>query len=193
MTQDSSPTVRLLDAAKGGDAAAREALYARYHQRVLTVVRIRMGALLRSRMESQDLVQSVMLESLRDLGRFEYRSEGSFLHWLSTLTERKIRDKVDYLKARKRDAGREIPTPEEPALPASRDRSPSRIVSQAEELLRLEASIRSLPPDQAELVVMTKLEGMDYAEIAAATGKTPEAVRKAAARALARLATAMAD
>ena len=69
--EESPRTGRLVAGAKAGDEAARAELYERYQQRVLSIVRVRMGALLRSRMESRDLVQSVMLESLKDLDAFE--------------------------------------------------------------------------------------------------------------------------
>ena len=186
---DEPLTATLVSGAQSGDTGARDALYERYFQRVLSIVRVRMGGLLRSRMESQDLVQSVMLESLKDLGAFEYRTEGAFLHWLSTLAERKIRDKVDYLGAQKRNASRETSIREEPS--ANRSHSPSGLVAQAEELLRLEEGIRTLPKDQAELVVMSKLEGLSHQEIARMTGKTPDAVRMAVARAVLRLSEAM--
>ena len=183
------PTARLVSGAQAGDEAARSALYERYFQRVLAIVRVRMGSRLRSRMDSQDLVQSVMLESLKDLGRFEYRTEGAFLRWLGLLVERKIRDKADYLGAQKRDVAREAGPQEEARDPAAR--SPSRIASQAEDLLRLEEAIGRLPPEQAELVLMSKLEGLSYEEIAGITGRTPGAVRMAVSRAIVDLSMAL--
>ena len=74
----------------------------------------------------------------------------------------------------------------EEALPR-RDPTPSRVLSQAEDLLRLEEAIRKLPKEQAELLVMAKLEGLSYGEIAGLTGKTQEAVRVAVCRAVAKL------
>lgn len=155
-----------------------------------------MGKLLRSKMESEDLVQSVLLESFKDLGQFEYRTEGAFLHWLSTLAEHKIRNKVEYLTAQKRDARLETsPSQHEsdsnPGFEPQHALTPSKIVSQTEEALRLEVFIQQLPQDQAELIVMSKLEGLSYEEMASITGKSPEAVRKATARALAKIASEM--
>ena len=185
------PTVQLVAGAKAGDGAALAALYERYRQRLLSVVRVRMGSFLRSQMESQDLVQSVMMESLKDLGQFEYRTEGAFLHWLSTLAERKIRDKVDFHTARKRDARLAVNSDGDDASEPSHERTALQVLAQAEDVLRLERAIQELPKDQAELVVMAKMEGLSYEEIATLTGKSLAAVRKATARALARLALAM--
>ena len=47
--------------------------------------------------------------------------------------------------------------------------------------------IRSLPPDQAEAVMLRAVVGLDYASAAAALGKSPAAVRVAAHRGLKRL------
>ncbi len=190
MTLPQDKTIQLVAAAKAGDRTALDALYRRYQERMLAIVRLRMGQRLRSRMDSQDLVQSVMLESLQSLDRFEYRTEGAFLHWLSRLVENKIRDKVDYLTAQKRDIRRELPDKEEIAgnLRSSTP-TPSGIAQKAEEMARLEEAIEKLSQDQRDLIIMHKLEGMSYEEIAEATEKTPESVRKALARSLAKLAS----
>ena len=139
-------------------------------------------------MESRDLVQSVMMESLKDLGAFEYRTEGAFLHWLSTLAERKIVNKAEYLRAAKRDASREGEVPGDLPADTRNAPSPGRRLEEMEDLLRLEAAIRKLPRERSDLVVMAKLEGMSYAEIARETGKTEDGVRMAVARAVADLA-----
>ena len=177
------PTVRLVASAQAGDEAARQALYERYHQRVLSIVRVRMGRKLRTRMESSDLVQSVFLESLKDLGKFEHRTEGAFLHWLSSLVEHKVRNKAAFFNAQKRDAGREEADAGEP----HHFQTPSGLVERAEEVLRVEEAIGKLPKEQGEMVVMAILEGLTYEEIAELTGKTPDASRMAVARALVKI------
>jgi RNA polymerase sigma-70 factor (ECF subfamily) len=185
------PTLRLVAAARSGDREALNTLYERYWPQVLSVVRLRMGGWLRSKMDSQDIVQSVMMESLRSLDQFEYRSEGAFLHLLTTMVQNKIRDKADYLTAQKRNVAREAPADDAlGALPGGSE-TPSVIVQKAEEIDRMEKALESLPPDQRELVIMNKLEGMTYPEIAEAVGKTPEAVRKALARSLAKLSSVL--
>ena len=200
MSEDSPasppPTQALVALSQAGDEGARTALYERYYQRVLSIVRARMGKLLRTRMESKDLVQSVLLESLQDLGAFEFRTEGAFVHWLSTLAERKIRDKVSFHTAQKRDARRQEAPEEgmdEPLALVTGGTTPSRLLSKAEELLRMEEALQALPENERELVVMAKLEGLSYEEIAQATGRTAGSAQRAVSRALAKLTTALYD
>jgi RNA polymerase sigma-70 factor (ECF subfamily) len=56
-----------------------------------------------------------------------------------------------------------------------------------EEALRL---VRALPPEQAEVVVLRAIAGLDVHQVAELVGKTPGAVRVLAHRGLRRLAQA---
>ena len=51
------------------------------------------------------------------------------------------------------------------------------------------AAIASLPRDQAEIILLRVVAGLDTAEVAQLVGKTPGAVRVAAHRGLRRLAS----
>ncbi len=183
-------TLVLVQAAQQGDEQARNALYEKHWRKVLSVVRLRMGGLLRSRMESRDIMQSVMIESMGSLGRFKYESEGAFVHWLSKMVENKLKDKVDYLKAQKRNVALEEPGGFfEDNLADSEQATPFANLRQVEIVAQLEQALTHLEKDDRELIIMNKVEGLSYAEIARSSGRTPEAIRKAIARAMARLST----
>ena len=85
-------TQELVTLAKGGNEPALEQLCRVYGERVRRIIRLRMGKELRSRLESMDMVQDVLMCALRDLGDFTYISEGDFLRWLWTIAENRIRD-----------------------------------------------------------------------------------------------------
>ena len=76
------------------------------------------------------------------------------------------------------DALAGLPAPDDPAVAAV-----DAISSQAAVAL-----IATLPPDQAEVVLLRVVGGLDVAEVAAITGKRPGNVRVLAHRALRRLA-----
>ena len=61
ITSDFHHTLELLRAARDGERAALEALFERYRDRVLEIVRIRLGPRLRQAVESTDLAQEAML------------------------------------------------------------------------------------------------------------------------------------
>ncbi|MHC4508943.1 MAG: RNA polymerase sigma factor, partial [Planctomycetota bacterium] len=101
-------TQQLVALAKDGNDSALNQLCNVYGERVHWIVRLRMGRELRSKLESMDLVQDVLVSALRDLGDFTYKDEGDFLRWLSKVAENRLRDNVDKLHADKRDIRKEV-------------------------------------------------------------------------------------
>jgi len=59
-----------------------------------------------------------------------------------------------------------------------------------EDLARLEKAIDTLRPEYKEVIVLTKIEGLGYQQIADKLGKSSEAVRKLTSRAMAALINA---
>jgi RNA polymerase sigma-70 factor (ECF subfamily) len=189
-------TRQLVALAKGGDETALNRLCDVYAERVRWIVRLRMGKALRSKLESMDVVQDVLVSALKDLGDFTYENEGDFLRWLSRIAENTLRDNVDRWHAGKRDIRREVrPDNHGPssagASPGIRDpiaaTTPSMIVSRQEELEALARALDTLKPEYREAIVLTKIEGLSYREIARRLGKSDEAVRKLVSRGMSML------
>src|SRR5437016_6185665 len=105
---DPTSTVALLQRVQSGDRDALNQLYNRYLMRVLAAVRARLGAELRAKLESWDVVQDALMASLKNVESFNQTSEGAFLHWLATVVENRIRDQIDYFRAEKRDHRLEV-------------------------------------------------------------------------------------
>lgn len=191
-------TRQLVALAKEGDETALNQLCKVYGERVRWIVRLRMGEELRSKLESMDLVQDVLLSALKDLRDFRYQDEGDFLRWLSRIAENRLRDNVDKLHADKRDIRKEVRF--DNYGPRTKGRSfgergpvdattPSVIMSRKEELDELARAIEELKPEYKEVIVLTKIEGLSYKEISNRLGKSDEAVRKLFTRAMAALTT----
>ncbi len=187
-------TQQLVALAKGGDDSALNQLCEVYGERVRWIVRLRMGRELRSKLESMDVVQDVLVSALKDLGDFTYRDDGDFLRWLSAVAENRLRDNVDKLHAGKRDIRKEVRLDNHG--PATGDRfggmvgpiqvtTPSVIASRKEDLDELAKAMDELKPEYKEAIVLTKIEGLSYKEIAGRLGKSDEAVRKLVSRAMA--------
>ena len=186
-------TRHLVVLAKDGDKSALNQLWAVYGPRVLWLVRLRMGKELRSQLESMDMVQDVLVSALKDLGKFTYKNEGDFLRWLSRIAENRLRGQIDKLHANKRDIRKEVrlnryrPTAEDSfiaALEGVDTTTPSSIMSKREELDKLARAIEALTPQYREVIVLTKIEGLSYKEIGDRLGKSSDAVRKFASRAM---------
>ena len=85
-------TQQLVALAKDGDESALERLYHVYGERVRWMIRFRIGKVLRSKLESMDLVQDVFVHALQGLGDFTYSNEGDFVRWLSKITFRAVKN-----------------------------------------------------------------------------------------------------
>lgn len=179
---------------------AGEALLSEHLDLLRAYVRGRLGAKLRTKETSLDLVQSVCREALGDLSRFEERGEGSFRRWLLTRAENKIRDKGRFWNRDRRALDQEQPIVvtgsdgEDIGTGEPADvRSPADAAAAREELTRLEAAFAELPEDYRAVIVMTKLEGLGHDEVSERLGRTQAATRTLLCRALARLSTALED
>ncbi len=181
-------TRTLVEAAAKGDSDALEELVGRHLPRLHAYVRIRMGPKLRAREASADVVQSVCRELLQDLDGFEYRGEGSFLRWLFSTALNKLRERARYYGRDKRDPGREAGLSVEAMQAYAGIASPSQEVISAEEVDRIERVFDRLPEDYREVITLTKIAGVPYAEVAEFMGRSSTAMRMLLGRALARLA-----
>jgi RNA polymerase sigma-70 factor (ECF subfamily) len=196
---DPTSTQELLKRVHTGDKEALNDLYNRYLMRVLAAVRARLGAELRGKLESWDVVQDAMLASLKNVQSFNQTSEGAFLNWLAKVVENRIRDQLDYFRAEKRDHRQERPLsgprsaessipldiPERGSVP-----TPSKVLILSEDLAQLEKAMDQLPEESRELIVAVKIEGRTYQEIAEGQGKSADAVRMKLNRAMLALAKA---
>ena len=115
-------------------------------------------------------------------------TSAAFRAWVFTVARHRAVDR--WRRATRRhdelvplDALADLPAPDDPATAAV-----DAISSQAAVAL-----IATLPPDQAEVVLLRVVAGLDVAEVAAITGKRPGNVRVLAHRALRRLAVHLTD
>lgn len=198
-TRFNQKTQYLVALAKDGDQTALENLCKVYGERVQRIVRLRMGREIRSRLDSVDVVQDALIHALRGLEDFTYNNEGDFLRWLSTIAQNALRDHLDKLHTEKRDIRKEVrvksyvPTTGGgfAAIPSPIDSTtPSAIASKREDLDKLEKAIDQLKPEHREVIVLTKIEGLSYKEIAEKLGKSSEAARKLVSRAMTALISA---
>jgi RNA polymerase sigma-70 factor (ECF subfamily) len=187
-------TTLLVRAAQGGDAAALEALFARYLPRVRQIVALRMGWRLRQVLEVEDIVQEVLLDAFQGLEKFQPRSEGSFRNWLARSIEREIVDAARTESRKKRGGGavRRFGDYDSALLGSSifgaDVTSPSAGVRVDELGARLEEALLEMPAYQRDLIVLRALCEMSYAEVAGELGiSREETVRVAYSRALRQL------
>ena len=186
-------TQYLVALARAGDNSAVNQLCKVYSERVRRIVRLRMGRELRPKLDSMDLVQEAIFSALEGLGNFTYKNEGDFLRWLATIAQNALHDNLDKLYTDKRDIRKEVrldnhgPATEgghvEPHAPIQAT-TPSVILSQKEDLDKLEKALDQLKPEYREVIVLAKIDELSYAEIADKLGKSINAVGHLISRAM---------
>ena len=176
--ESATSTFTLLEQARAGDREALSRAFEKYQKRLAVLVHFKLSPSARAFSEVDDVVQEVLLRAFRDLDRFQYRSPGSFLRWLSSIADHVIVDRVRY-RNRERRAGEDVPfrSASNPDGPEPRDsRTPSRLFAQQEAVERLLDRLGALPEDYRQAILMSKIEGLSTAEMAERMGKSREAV-----------------
>jgi RNA polymerase sigma-70 factor (ECF subfamily) len=167
----------VLAAARGGAEWAVTALYRDLQPSLLAYLRALEPG------EADDLASDVWLGVGRNLRQFE-GDEAAFRGWAFTIARRRI---VDLRRRRGRRQTDVAPTEEFDAIAGADDPESSAIDALGADEVRRQI-VGLLPPDQADVVLLRVVGGLDAGQIADVLGKRPGAVRVLQHRALRRLA-----
>ena len=178
-------TVELLERIRGGDRDALERLVARHVAPLRRWVSGRLPRWARDLADTDDLVQDTLLRTFQKIGQFENRGVGALQAYLRQAVLNRVRDELRH-KAR---------TPlmvDGDGLSLEAEGSPLEEAIGREALGRYEAALARLTQDEREVIIGRVEMEYSYAELAEMLGKpTADAARKAARRALLRLAEEM--
>lgn len=165
---------RVLAAAKTGAEWAITVLYCEFGPGLLRYLRAQAPA------DGEDLASEVWINAAAGLGRFE-GDEAAFRCWLFSIARRRLID-----SRRREQRRRTMHSSLEPsgASDALDPETQALMASESEVAL---AHIATLSPDQAEVVLLRVVAGLDVEEVAAIVGKKAGAVRVLQHRALKRL------
>jgi RNA polymerase sigma-70 factor (ECF subfamily) len=182
---DPESTSRLIDRARAGDQEALERLFDRHLSALQRWASGRLPAWARDLADTDDLVQETLLQTFKRIGAFEPRGVGALQAYLRQAALNRIRDELR----------RSQRTPERAGLDGVDLKSGDSPLEQAighEAVERYEQALQRLRPEEREAIIARVEMGYTYAELAEALDKpTPDAARKAAQRALVRLAEEM--
>jgi RNA polymerase sigma-70 factor (ECF subfamily) len=135
--------------------------------------------------DTHDLVQETLLQTFKRIGQFEARGVGALNAYLRQAVLNRIREEL-------RRKGRRPDRTDLGQLEAERHLSPLEQAIGSEALERYEAALARLRSEDRDSINGRVELGYTYEELAEALGKpTPDAARKAAQRALIRLAEEM--
>jgi len=180
-----SSSFALLLRARSGDEAARNELCARYLPRLRRWAHGRLPVWARDHLDTEDIVQDALMNSVRRLETFAPEHEGAFCAYVCQALRNRLRDAMR--RAVRHPPGQELSV-EEPA----HDASPLERAVGRQLLSRYDLALQRLRESDRELVVARVELGLDYQDIANLCGRpSPAAVRIAISRALVRLAAEM--
>lgn len=185
LTVSKETSLALLARAQQGDAVAMEALMGRYLTRLQRWAAGRVPARARSLLDTDDVVQDALLNTLRGLNGFRPRHDGALLAYLRTAVANRI----------KMELRRRVPTGDEQidldSLPALSP-SPFDAAVTREALDRYEHALEQLDEDDRAAIVGRLEMGLSFDALARALGRSSsEAARKATERAVRRLVALM--
>lgn len=177
---DASGLDDALDGARAGDRDALGLIWRRWNPALERYLAARGAS------AAEDLAADVWIEVARGLPRFAGGSD-DFPRWLFTIARRRLTDEFrrTYRGAVTADGGLVAGAG---AAGGIDERTPETVVVERDGVDRAVALVRSLPPDQAEAVLLRVLAGLDVAEVAEVMGRSAGAVRVLAHRGLRRLA-----
>jgi RNA polymerase sigma-70 factor, ECF subfamily len=164
----------VIAAAKTGAEWAIASLYREFGPGLLRYLRAQVSA------DGEDLASEVWMNVAAGLGRFE-GDEAAFRAWLFSIARRRVID-----SRRREQRRRKMLNSLEPADAVDAVDPEAQALDESETEVAL-AHIASLPPDQAEVVLLRVVAGLDVEEVAAIVGKKAGAVRVLQHRALKRL------
>jgi RNA polymerase sigma-70 factor (ECF subfamily) len=180
---------QLFEHATAGDRSALDGLLERYLPQLHAFVRARMGAALRPRESSVDVVQSVCRQLLGARDVFEFRGEERFRAWLFTSALNKVREKHRLHHGGKRDQRREARATEgDPIAAVALLLTPSKVAMGNEVAAALSAALEALSEEHREVITLARLAELPTAIIAETMDRSEAAVRKLLGRALLALA-----
>lgn len=162
-----------LSSARDGDEDAFRALYRDLNPRLLRYVRVLVGD------EAEDVTSEAWLRIARDFESFDGDVE-AFRAWGATIARHRA---FDHMRYRRRH--RSTPVGELPEPPASDDTEMRALEAVSTEAAL--AVLRRLPREQAEIILLRVVVGLDAKTVAGVLGKRVGAVRMAAHRGLRRL------
>jgi RNA polymerase sigma-70 factor (ECF subfamily) len=163
-----SDTAPLVQRARAGDPLAWQEIDRRYRPILSGAVSSALNHRLGSRFDTEDVLQSTLLQAFESLDSFEYRGPGSFAVWLHTIAVNRLRDALRKQLAQKRDAQREVnhATTEHLNGIACREPGPDVRASYSETYLRMIDALQALDEVSRAVIHLREILKHDWDKIA---------------------------
>ena len=170
----------LMKIVQAGDASPAAEIFDRYSARIYNFT----FRFLKNSEAAEDATQEVFVKMLRHAQQFH--GDAKLSTWLFSIAANLCRD---YL--RKSDNKAKEPEETLVSLPASTDYSPEWVLEKRENESRVQQALQLLTPEQREAILLSRYQGLSYAEIAQIAGCSEGAVKTRVFRAMETLKKAL--
>jgi RNA polymerase sigma factor (sigma-70 family) len=172
-------------------------LIAKHERTIRDFIARRSGPQVLKRATADDMFQETVAAACESARTFEFRSDGSFVAWISTIARRVIaryaagveREPHTFRIKRQGSTGAGVYETEL----GSRGRTPSSLVASQERRAALLEAIRNLPPLYRRVLTLYKIEERPLDEVASIIGREKTATCHLIARAIRKLSETLVD
>ncbi len=195
-------TPRLIAAAQSGDSEALGELLNDYRKYLVFLARTGLHHHLQGKADPSDIAQEVCLAAHGNIADFQGETAEEFAGWLRGILSNLLAMHVrKFLGTQKRDPRLEQNLNASLASAsgflqsriAAEITSPSQHFARNEAFLQLAEALESLPEDYRQVIVLRHVDGLPFAEVAKAMGRSVDSVEKLWVRGLAKLKTTMGE
>jgi len=156
----------LMNIVQAGDFSPASEIYDRYSSRIYNFA----YRYLRNSETAEDATQEVFFRMIKHASQFQYGAKLST--WLFSIAANWCRDYLRKAENRPKE-GEDVLL----SLPAPSELGPERHLQRREDEQRIQKALKLLPPDQLQAILLSRYQGMSYAEIAQISGCSEGAIK----------------
>ena len=163
----------LMRIVQGGDFSPASEIYDRYSARIYNFA----FRFLKNAEAAEDATQEVFVKMMKHANQFQ--GDAKLSTWLFSITANWCRDYLRKSDNKAKEAEEVLIN-----IPASAELSPERNLERREDELRVQRALSALTPEQREAILLSRYQGLSYAEIAQISGCSEGAVKTRVFRAM---------
>jgi RNA polymerase sigma-70 factor (ECF subfamily) len=170
----------LMRIVQAGDLSPASEIYDRYSGRIYNFAL----RFLKNSEAAEDAMQEVFVKMIRHASQFQ--GDAKLSTWLFSITANWCRDYLRKADNKSKESDDVLVT-----LPAPAEQAPDRNLEQRENEERIQRALKALTPEQREAILLSRYQGLSYAEIAQISGCSEGAVKTRVFRAMETLKKAL--
>src|SRR5207253_2467768 len=171
----------LMRIVQAGDFSPATEIYERYSSRIYNFA----YRFLRNAEAAEDATQEVFVKMLKHANQFH--GDAKLSTWLFSITANWCRDYLRKADNKAKEAEDVLIS-----LPAPADQAPDRNLERRQDEQMIQKALSALTPEQREAILLSRYQGLSYAEIAQISGCSEGAVKTRVFRAMETLKKALA-